>query len=156
MVCVIGLLYQIIEISTSYFAFDATTTVTMEMPNKVDIPALSVCWRYGDIIDLDALRRKNSEIPVFDFTNDETIKNSGWTVQSMATVRQVYDFTPSLDNTFADCIIRVPQCYSAQRFNVSECRKQFTVIQFFTMVSFCFAMSIIREIIPLGVHLLHH
>ena len=134
--CAIGLLYQIIQISTSYFAFDATTTVTMEMPNKVDIPALSVCWRYGDIIDLDALRRKNSDIPVFDFTNDETIKNSGWTVQSMATVRQVFDFNPSLENTFAECIIRYPQGYASKRFNVSECRQKFTVIRFFTMVSY--------------------
>lgn len=131
---VAGLVYQIVLISTSYFAYEAKSSVVMNMPEEEEIPSLTVCWRYADIIDMDKLRSINSAIPELDTTNDETIKNSIWIIQSLVTVKQILDMNPQLDVAFGDCIIRYPGNYMAQPFDVKKCQRTFIVARYFVQV----------------------
>lgn len=65
MSCVIGCFYQITSISVIYFLYDTVTEVAIEMPHRLEVPTLSVCVHYANLLDISGKRFNFSELSQF-------------------------------------------------------------------------------------------
>ena len=55
--CFVGFLLQVYDISNTYFSFPTSTLVSVEMRNELLPPDLTLCIRYVDVFSDDSLRQ---------------------------------------------------------------------------------------------------
>lgn len=124
--CTIGLTLHISLISLKYFNYEATSVLSMDTPKKVDMPALSICIRYWDILD---------------HHNLSNVVNETWqdsVLPKNITLQQIFDNTPSSDAIFHDCLIRLPGHYRFEAEVGSNCFRFFKVKKFYTQEYVCY------------------
>lgn len=141
MVCFIGLLVHVYFISEKYFAFEATTNLRLDVPQKLPVPALSTCWRYGDLLDVETLRKDIPTIQRVDLNALESERLSSRLIQSLVTIGQVFNHTPSVDEMFANCIVRRPGFYDVDFLNVTMCQEVFDVDKFYVQENICYRIQ---------------
>jgi len=136
--CLIGLIVHVVQISSEYFGYKSTTTVRLDIPKDVAIPSLSVCWRYADLLDTEALRKINVTLPAIDFTNDETVAFTIRTIQSSLTVEQIFGYTPDSSTIFNQCLVRKPDEYDVRFLKPTDCRTMFNITKFYLQEYICY------------------
>lgn len=137
--CVLGCTFQVLEITGIFFYFEVLTRITIEFPEQVSTPALSLCPRFTQILDLAAFNEiyntsYKKPLSVFDRHN----------IQNIIKLGEIFDLTPSQDdNIFLSCVIRSPLNYSHSEFSSDSCMKDvFTITKYLFMEYMCYAFKI--------------
>lgn len=142
LICLFGLAIHTYHISVQYFAYATVTAIKLNMPDNVTIPALSVCWRYADLLDIDALRRENAMIREIDFTSEETIKQTVRELQSRITLEQIFRYSPPTDRIYSSCIVRFPGNYDVTYMTAEQCRQRFEIERFYVQEYICYKATV--------------
>lgn len=141
--CFIGYLYQTVSITESFFAFAVSTRMIMEAPRKVHVPAITVCYRYTDIIYLDLFNAKYNESLERPLSEDDIRR-----LESKIDLLDLFNFTPVADDHqnaylkngsfFKSCIVRSPDDYSHYDYDGTDCSKVFRVDRFAIQEYICY------------------
>lgn len=141
--CILGFWYQVYEICDIYFAYEVTSELTLTVPDALHMSDLSLCFKYIEIFDLERYNRIHGPTdgqPLFRKTDNLT--NVQY-LQTLFTVRQLFEFTPSEENVLSECIVRNPGYYSYRRLFESNCSNMFEVSKFFIQEFICYRFKLI-------------
>ena len=136
--CLIGFLVHSVQISNNYFEYQTTTNLELDIPQNVAIPALSICWRYADLLDIQALQKLNPEFTAINFSSDETIVASIRKIQSIIKVEQIFNFTPSSSKIMDECVVRTPDNYDVTHLKAVDCQSMFNIKKFYVQEYICY------------------
>ena len=90
--CLIGLIWQLYAVSTDYFEYAVISEVTISKPRTFQPPAMSLCMRYTELINLDI------DLPELGIPDSlSSTFNALKTIQEKVTVAKLMQITPSLD-----------------------------------------------------------
>lgn len=95
LICSIGLIIQINEVSNNYFKFVTESKVSIVFNELIYIPSLSACFSASDIIKRDQIKEKlNIDLikPVKDVDWEEYQEK----VENF-TIKMLFQFTPTVD-----------------------------------------------------------
>ena len=68
-ICLLGLSYQIYLVSKIYFDYHVVTDVSVEIPEKNEPQAVTVCLEYDQVLDYERARKE---------TGRSDLKHEGW------------------------------------------------------------------------------
>lgn len=121
------------EISILYFKYDVVTRVVTEIPSRVQMPALSACFRYSDVIDYERIN---------------SVKGTGYKLtldprsirqlQHEITVLEIFNFTPDVLNILQACRTRHPNSYALDERYGKGCNQLFNISKFFALEYVCY------------------
>lgn len=136
--CFIGCMLQSVSISNIYLRYDASNTLTMTIPSKLEAPDLSICFRYFDIINMTALNEdKNATL------NSHRNRVNTEKLQELVTVQDIFDYTPPVDRgLFHSCIYRVPGRFSYKEAVGEGCYDVFQVRNFYIQEYICYRFTL--------------
>ena len=142
--CLFGLVIHVGVITSEYLKYEATSNVEMETTDRLPIPALSLCFRYVDILDIARLNRDSSmTLSPPNYTNRWSRQDSIAIVQKSITLRQLFDYTPSSSQLFTDSFIRHPGQYEVKFLDEFETRSVFDVSKYFTQDYICYRIQVV-------------
>ena len=137
LLAIIGFLVQASQVVQTYLKFETTTLVSIDTSEKIISHTIAFCIRYTDIIDRKGLKKASGvELPVINYL-DEALK-----VESVITIKQIFDHTPAPDHVLIDCSWRPDEWTIIQKSGSAACHDAFTVRRLFTQEFMCY---IIRE-----------
>ncbi|KAI1303599.1 hypothetical protein HDE_02173 [Halotydeus destructor] len=132
--CGVGLTWQVTDISIIYFEYRILTELLIEIPSTIVVPDLSICARYTDLIDDAQLNRAHNTSLVKQMSA-QYIR----TVQRMATVEDIFHFTPLADeNVFKSCLERTVDDYNFYNTTPEGCYRKFDVTKFVFQEYLCY------------------
>ena len=139
-ICIAGCLYQVLDISKTYFAYDSKTTVSITIVSKMKIPMLSTCWDLQDVLDFKGLCHDHG----FAIPNTTNEYND---LFDTLTARQVFNYTPSIDSIIKKCIVRLPRdyVYRIPEYSSSECSELFDVEKYIHRENICYKKIMKRK-----------
>ena len=127
--CLIGCLYQIYQVSSSYFMYSSVTMIRIEIPQKLESPGFTVCVHYMNLLDVSniTINGKSSK-NIFDY-------------EKILTVKEIFKRTPSaVHNVFQQCRYRIPGSFSTKYSYSDDCHNSFQMNKFFTQDFICYRM----------------
>ena len=132
-ICFAGCLYQVLDISKTYFSYDSKTTVSITIVAEMEIPMLSTCWELKEVMDFDELNHDHG----FAIPNTNDKFNN---LLDTMTVRQIFNYTPDIDSIIKKCQVRLPNDYTYRRpdYNASECSELFDVQKYIHRQEVCY------------------
>lgn len=136
--CLIGCLYQVSDISSVYFLFQTKTSVEINIVTSLPMPILSTCWDLRNVMNFDVISHDfGFKIPKFDSLSDY------YSILNNLTIKQIFNYTPSVDSTIDACIIRYPYeyAYRTPSYNSSECYDRFTIEKYMLRMDVCYMMT---------------
>ena len=141
--CCCGLIAHVSVITSEYFKYQATSDVSMETPAIIPIPAISVCWRYFDILDINRLNRdlKLSLLPP-NYTTLISRDVSLSAIRAQITVKQILDYTPTTDQLFTDSSVRYEHRYDVQHLDKTSTYENFRVLKYYTQDYICYRVGL--------------
>lgn len=89
--CFTGCLYQVYDVSKTYFSYDSKTTVSITIVTTMLVPRLSTCWSLEGEMDFKGLYYDHW-IAILNS------KEESFNLFDTMTVRQIFNFTPSTDS----------------------------------------------------------
>ena len=127
--CAMGCLIQIGIVTKSFFMFEIDTRMDITFPDVYDGPALSVCYRVAEIVNVSAFNQKYNMSMQRPFGPQEHMKMVHYiTLGDMFTMSAgTGDMRPDL---IESCIVRVPGQYRILYGNSSVCSYVFTQSRF--------------------------
>ncbi|KAI1285034.1 hypothetical protein HDE_12253 [Halotydeus destructor] len=135
MLCLLGFFNQAGEIASSYFKYMTSTALAMEVPEIVDIPAFSVCWRYADIVDISIVKERANK-------TDMPLKSNMITeIQTLVTLESLFEASPSIHNLFDKCTLRFPGQRLIRDYFGRDCNHIFKVNRFYVQEYVCYRMQ---------------
>lgn len=136
---VCGFLFQILQITNLFLSHNMNTEVVIEMPEEIHPPAVSICVRYADILDIKQIfKDTNFRIPNFkkfppDFASLQARMN--------LTVAQIFNYTPAVEHFFQYCSVREKHGYNLVQLNGSNCLSLFNTKKFYVQEFVCYMLD---------------
>ena len=134
-----GFLVHIYIVTCDYFLFETMTEYSSESLRRSrsfeQLPSLSVCVPYTDILDYERLQQVMGESVC---RSDQLVQRT--LIHSRLTIRQVFDLTPSPQELMASCYFRVKDGFLLSWFPQSSCEDLLRVDRFFTQHSMCYVV----------------
>lgn len=120
-VCWMGCTIQMLIVTQEFFRFDVNTKLEIFFPEKLQSPAVSICFPYTDIMELNQLNNKYNT----SFRHPLT-KDSQSEVSSLVTMGEVFNMTTRFHELIDSCVIRIPGFRFGSQFgNSTICHKVF-------------------------------
>lgn len=159
-ICIGGLLYQVIDVSTLYFSYYTRSEIKISIPFSINPPYISLCFQYRDVMDYNRV----SKDPRFtnhtfqrplDPTSDESIY-----FESYFTVADIFSLTPNIYQFFGksgkfltpngsvasySCLYREPGSFIANHYTERECRSLFRFEKYIQRHFICYLIYIPRD-----------
>lgn len=145
MFCIVGLVAHVGIMTDKYFRFEATTALQLNVPTDVDIPAVSVCYTFADLINVAAVNAaRNLTLQPMDWRNTSHIWTYKDDIQSTVTLQDIFKFTPPSDQVFnnKDIAIRYPNGYVLAWYNATSAQSVFDVDKFFVQDFVCYRFQL--------------
>ena len=98
--CLIGFLYQILEISIVYFDYKTSTKIVFKLDNKFINPSIIFCVRYPAILDRTK-HLKYGILPRYRYNSTERYSD-----MSKLTIADIFDLTPDASEVILSCEFR--------------------------------------------------
>ena len=135
--CLLGLLWQLYEVTNQYFKFQTMTSVGIQSAMKIKNPGVHVCFKH-----LDLLNRKmmNSEWKT-NYTKTKLRDEDQEAIDILSRIRisEMFRWTPSVKDILVGCRIRKPGRFKmTEKQNSTECNKDFDIRKFFHRESMCY------------------
>ena len=141
LICLLGFIWQITEVSIIYFNYDVVTRVATDVPDTFQFPTLHTCYRYTDVLNYDKM---NQELK----TNWSFSSYDGPAIQKLQhdlNVKNIHDFTPSIEDSIESCRSKHPKSYLTPSYNRSECQKIFNVSKYVALEYICYKYDFVPE-----------
>lgn len=120
-VCWMGCTIQMLIVTEEFFRFDVNTKLEIFFPEKLESPAVSVCFPYVDVMDLDQFNNKYSKSFRRPLTDDDKSE-----ISSLVTLGDVFNLTTRFHELIESCVIRIPGFRFGSQFgNSTICHKVF-------------------------------
>ena len=141
LLCFTGFLYQILQLSTEYFAFKTSTKTMLQLDHKFINPSIVFCIRYPDIIDRSNYQ-KYGIYPKYSYNTTEMFHD-----MSKLTIKDIFDLTPDPGQIILGCQYRdknyqqlvpksYPQSYCNSVFHITKYQEgAFICYQFRTKIA---------------------
>ena len=114
--CMLGMVTHVSIITREYLKYTVSNTVMMDLQMSVDMPALSVCWRYADLMDIDRLNVDHklnlTPIDIIDYSTNLPKLEA---IERKVTLHQVFNYTPPGENHRYHCV-----AFEADNINILE------------------------------------
>jgi hypothetical protein len=139
-ICILGCGFQVISVTRTFFLFEVLTRITIDFPQEVSTPALTLCFRFTEILNLTLFNEKYHT----NYTKPFSV-SSRLDIQNKITMGDIFDLTPSQEeNLFLSCIIRSPLDYSHAVYDSDACRNDiFRMIKYQIMEYMCYSFKMI-------------
>ena len=135
----IGFVIHSYLISKRYFRYETRTQLLLNIPTNCESPALSVCWRYADIVDIDKIDdRSKYLLPVKNYSNYDGMMTYVNAVHSELSLAEIFGGTPAIEDIFRQCIIRNNRNYSLAHLDGAECLDHIKVRKFYYQQYMCY------------------
>ena len=123
--CFIGFLVHSVNFSISFFEYQTSTSMIIEIRQTIKTPDVAFCSRWTDIIDRSnasaySLNSKRSNDP--DIIDED---------MSVLTLNQIFQLTPTINETIDYCHYRRNDTNEAILKNGLDCLEFFTVQKFY-------------------------
>ena len=107
-VCFVCLSWQLLEITTLYLKYDTVTETIIQVPFRISIPSVSICFRYPQIVNRTAFRDLTnateeflgSELDLEDFSDKYSL-----------TIEEIFSLTPNGSDVLQACKYRLWASY---------------------------------------------
>lgn len=122
--CIIGCTIQITLMTIIYFKFVVDTRVDITFPDVYNGPALSICFRVAELVNISAFNEKYNMSMRRPFSEKETNR-----VIHLMTLGDMFDMSlgssekPS--NQITQCVVRIPHQYKILSANHPTCSQVF-------------------------------
>lgn len=94
-VCSIGLIIQVNEISSNYFRYPTESKISITIHEKIDYPSSSACFRESDILQRDQIKK------YLGFNLIKPVTDADWTMyqeqSENLTIEHYLKFSPRVD-----------------------------------------------------------
>lgn len=147
--CVLGFLYQVSRFTDEYFRYATESELSVNMPDEITPPDITICFRYVDVIDVPALSKERS---VKIKSLEEAKKGDNYThlIQNImfhSYIRDVFNLTPSGQKVIAECDVKKTSDYEFYKFkSPEECNKHFIVFKFYLQEYICYRFRRILQL----------
>src|SRR5687768_11114826 len=128
--CLVGCSYQIFRLANLFFRYDVNTDIYLEVPRKIKPPAISVCYRYIDILDTVAIFNDTGHYIQEDFGRSNASVDDVFAAQALLTTSQVFKYSPSAEHFIASCFIRSERDYNMDIMEKKDCYSRLAVDTF--------------------------
>lgn len=144
--CFCGCLWQLVSLSQIYFEFKTSTEVYVNIPMEIPNPALSICFRYNDIIDKkkalqnvrSKLRKRNQNLNRNQTWNRKQNLNRNVDWKNFLTIRDIFSQTPATKLLMKQCRFRQPHKYTYEDLNMEQCHRTFLVSKYYFLEYICY------------------
>ena len=113
LLCLLGFIWQIIEVSIIYFTFDVSTRVSSDVPISFKVPSLHACYRYVDVLNYSKLNQELKSNWSYSSYDGPAIRQ----LQHDLTIKNIYDFTPSEVDAIGSCRTKHPKSYEVPTYS---------------------------------------
>ena len=150
----LGFLYQVLEVSIHYFHYKTSNRIAINSDGNVSAFSLAVCIRYKELIDAERLLHETG-IRMPQEIETEAVEEAA----SLLTVKQIFAYTPPVNQTIAGCIYRTSDGKVVSTLEQNVCYSVFRVRKYFTQDSICYAfrqkkmVSLDKDIVSHSLHL---
>ena len=136
MICVLGLITHLSLITIKYFDYETTTAVYLQFRDSVESPALSVCFRYIELLDHDwAISRFGRKLLDGSTSHTEAIARN-------ITLAEIFDHTPSVDDILIEGRTRDETTYRVEQLkSPASVQRKFQVWRFFSQDWLCYRVQ---------------
>ena len=142
-ICAVGLLAQVNEVSVQYFAYETQSRVAAEPHYALKVPSLSACFLIYDVLDMTRIKNK-FKINVYDSNGKRN-----WTkmeaIKSKVPLKDILQMAPSVADIFRrqghGCRIKYPGGDYLESFSGNECHRHFNVTKYFHKEYICYKFS---------------
>lgn len=144
--CFVGFALQLTSILKLYLSYKTITEIQQNVPENVEIPGMSICIRYVDIIDYVGLRENTGKSFRFKGVHDSNYTNDlYWQVQESLTVDNILSYTPNVSDLLSMCYMRSPIDYSITLNSARACAKLFKISKYFSTEYVCYQFTQRKE-----------
>ena len=131
--CFFVALVQVIQFIGIYFEYRTISKVTQTLDTFQSTPAVVLCSRYLDIIDVKGLKR---DLGV-DVKRTNKFHEIAFEMTKL-TVKQILDYTPSTNESMEGCVIRDEYDFKMIYPRVEVCRESFDIFKFYMQEFVCY------------------
>lgn len=136
-ICLLGLSYQVYLVSNIYFGYQVVTDVAVEIPEKNEPQAVTVCLQYDQVLDYEKAKKE---------TGKSDLKYEGWymkkqhlkTAQTTLTIDQIFKYSPEPREILQTVTYRKNYSYRLFHLNGTEVYRKFEVKKFLYLEYICF------------------
>lgn len=134
--CFLGLAVQLFFVGHSYFRYDTVSDLLIDIPKDIDLPDLSICFRYTDLFNKAAFQNQtNTTLPFIDTDSELN------TVQKLVTIKEIFSFTPPTKGIIKSCLFREPASYKTKESSGDDCDGVFSIGKFYLQEYVCYKFS---------------
>ena len=150
-ICLSGLLYQINKITDIYFQYKTRTATQVLITYSVSNPTLHSCVKARSLFDFKRWNRDSHISKKFKLTSEYQSSSSNISIErkfnSMLTLKEIFEYTPSTDEIIEYCRLRKPDEYAMKDYNTSECYEFFIVSKYFHREFMCYHFKLTKKIL---------
>ena len=139
LICTFALIVHVTIINVQYLQYETTTSVFLYLPRIIESPALSVCFKFIDLIDIEWIDRTYGT----PFTT-KLIEDNGNDIRTFVpnlTLDQLFRYTPPADQVYEFADFRDTQTFTIKRLDKSMARQMFAVDRFATQDLICYRIQ---------------
>ena len=138
LLCTVGLIAHITYITIGYLKYETVTSVFIQFPVIVPSPALSVCFRYTELLDSKWLLEVYGQKLGFNATSGVTL-NQFWEIRQNIRLNDVFERTPPGDKCCNTCMVRNDINYGiTEIYNMSRVMQQFEISRYYAQETICY------------------
>lgn len=133
-----ALLAQLWDLTQTFLKYDVVTELSVSAPTVTQMPALSLCFPFTKILDIDQLDKHHPALA--DKLYDEKLAITD--TENVLTIQDIFDMTPKETAVVKSCKYRIPHRYPLQQLNNSvDCAQTFKVARYYKQQYMCYWFS---------------
>lgn len=146
--CLIGFAIQLFEVGDRYLKFKTKTLIHMEIPHRIQMPSVSVCFRIARLLNRDKIKQDLNQI----LPESDNNWMNFFKILEKLTVKNIFDYTPSINETLSSgrtesnigCNIRYPNSYQISFEDTSDegCYDKFIIKKYIHRFNVCYKFDI--------------
>lgn len=130
--CSTGCFYSVWLLSKSYFSYEQSTNIVIQVKKTIQMTALSVCLYYPSVLSHSDSRyselRKMDPLHIRD-------------TEKKLTLEDIFQMTPGAEEVLTKCSFRLPNEFDLFKGDRKMCREHFTVSKYFTVQYICYRFT---------------
>lgn len=130
--CSVGCFYSVWLLSTSYFSYEQSTNIVIQVEKKIKMTALSVCLYYPSVL-------RHSDAKYSDFRKFDPLHIRD--TENKLTLEDIFGMTPRAEDVLSKCSYRVPEEMDLFKGGRERCNKYFEVRKYFTVQYICYRFT---------------
>ena len=128
-------------ITHEYLKYSVSNTVMMDIPTYVDMPGLSVCWRYPDLIDINSLNHDHHlRLTPPDVTDHSNNLPKLDAIERAVTLNQIFNYSPPGESIFDRSEVRFPGSSGVNVLDSNQTRDLFDVDRYYVQEYLCYRL----------------